>query len=596
VYGPSSAFYFISQMTTYLDADLQHRATGVHSAPMRCTQQRPIEKSHKVGGDQMNLELSRSQEESILDRYWQICHPIYPVLDKSEFRAQYESLWSHSKLPREPSALVDMMLALGLQCWAATPVTIDDADVAPVDFNSGDAATQGRIWNLRGQSILAEELEDPSISTFQCHLMSIRWLTNAGFQNTAHSVIATGIRTGIILGLHLEPSGSLSPLEQDFRKRLWWTMYATDMKFAMELGRPLAVHISNVTCTLPDDHSDGFGADIDPSAAFTTQFVKLVLATRAIYITFYRKCGEVLSRAALESLYQDPTALEECATYLASKTNYLDTWVQKVPAKMRCSRNDSKEPFSTTCSKLDLQVIGGHELARQSMVLELLYHSLAMSLYRPFITFSTSDGFNGPNIRNHALSCANHAITITDLIHQLLTETTHLNGWVETFHWQWTAAISLVGYIIAYPVGPVVPMARNTLVTAVRVLEILSNQLSSAVAAGSMLRELMSKADLFISRAERPPHDDGPPTTSSLMPNSEIYAPGMISCSFDTMLHVSEGMPEQSYDAGFGAWQNALASAPGFHFTPTSFTGLEDFSADTGSMFDFLDLEAFGSL
>jgi hypothetical protein len=583
----------MSQMATHLDADSQHRATGLYSTCMRHTQQRSIMKDHGPGHNRSSSELSRSQEESILGRYWQTYHPIYPIVDQTEFLAQYELLWEDSKLLRQPSALVDMMLALGLQCWAASSVAIDDADGIPVDFDRSDAATQGRFWHRRGQSIVAEELEQPSISTFQCHLLSVRWLVDAGFQNMAHSVTATGIRTGIILGLHLEPSKQLSSVQRDFHKRLWWTLYATDMKFAMELGRPLAVHISNVTCTLPDDYSDELEAGVDPAAAFLTQFTKLILATRAIYITFYRKCGEVLSRAALESLYQDPTALEECAAYLASKTHYLDTWVQRVPGVLRCSRTDSNEPFSTKSCEPIFEVTSGHPFARQSVILALFYHSLAMSLYRPFIAFSTTKGSDESTIRNHVISCTNHAITITSLIHQLLAETVYLDGWIETFHWQWTAAISLVGYIVAYPLGPLAHVAHKMLNTALIVLDTLSERLPGAVAASTMLRELISKADLFISRAARPSQPDGTTRIQLVEPISELGAPGLDGRGSDTIQLSSHKMSETVNDNGFEAWQDALASAPGFDFTPTSFNGLEDFDVNTGSMFDFLNFEAF---
>jgi hypothetical protein len=70
----------------------------------------------------------------------------------------------------------------------------------------------------------------------------------------AHSMLATGIRVAIILGLHLEPLPEIPAQHRDFRKRLWWTIYAGEMMMAMELGRPLAVNISQVTTSIPDDN------------------------------------------------------------------------------------------------------------------------------------------------------------------------------------------------------------------------------------------------------------------------------------------------------------------------------------------------------
>jgi hypothetical protein len=590
MYGPSSSFYFLSQMCRHLGTDLQPRPP-MHPHNGRFTWQSSNDQGH--GGvlyHGIDLNLSRSQEKSILDRYWQTYHSISPVLDKKEFSAQYESLWEHSNSRREPSALVDHLLALGMQCWSASPIANRNAKDIPTDFDSSDGATQGRSWHRRGQSILVEELEEPTISTFQCHLLSVRWLSNAGFHNMAHSVLATGIRVGIILGLHLEPPTKLLPTQRQSRKQLWWYMYATDMKFAMELGRPLAVHLSNVTCTLPNDQPEATSTvETSPCVAFIPQFVRLILATRAIYVTFYKRCGEVLSRGALESLYQDSAALEECAAYLASTTRYLDAWVHQVPKKTRRVQGGCHEAFSTDAYRLLLPASDDFESARQLVILELLYHHLAVSLYRPFIAFSTSNTFTGLHTRNHALSCANHAITLTMLIHQLLTESNYLDGWVETVQWQWTAAISLVGYTIAHHNEPLALEAHKALETALAVLGVLSRSLSGAVAAESMLRDLMFKANQFISRGDIP--------KPVVAPTGLHYTYGTSNHDLDaTQSRTGESsvtLTGSTYDDAFGAWQDALASAPGCYFTPSSFAGLGSLDTDTAFMFDFLDFEAF---
>ena len=83
-------------------------------------------------------------------------------------------------------------------------------------FDVSDATIAGRWFYRRRQSLLTDKLEGPSITTFQCYLLSVIWLSNAPFQN-----MAMGIRTGIILGLHLEPPEDLPRTQREFRKRLW---------------------------------------------------------------------------------------------------------------------------------------------------------------------------------------------------------------------------------------------------------------------------------------------------------------------------------------------------------------------------------------
>ena len=222
------------------------------------------------------------------------------------------------------------------------------------DIDRGDATIVGRWLYRRCQSHLADQLEGPSIRTFQAQLLSVIWLKYAAFHNMAHSLLATGIRTGIILGLHLEPSEDFSENHRDFRKRLWWTMYAMELGMAMELGRPLAVNISQVTCSIPADNGGYFLYD-QRLKCYNAHFVKLFLATRAVYITFYRKCAQVLGSSDQKSLYGYPAGLEECAEFMQSKFQYLQTWFHQIPEFLKMERNNSGEPYSTDRSSLNFQ-------------------------------------------------------------------------------------------------------------------------------------------------------------------------------------------------------------------------------------------------
>jgi hypothetical protein len=65
-----------------------------------------------------------------------------------------------------------------------------------------DAAIAGRSYYRRCQELLAEEPESPSIMTLQCHMLSVIYLFNGGFHNTAHSTLALASRVAVILGLY----------------------------------------------------------------------------------------------------------------------------------------------------------------------------------------------------------------------------------------------------------------------------------------------------------------------------------------------------------------------------------------------------------
>jgi hypothetical protein len=585
VYGPSSILYFIRQMSSYLGSVTQHRFDGMDlvSGLILST---PDEGYHKMSA---SMDVSRWREESLIHTYWQFCLPFNPILNRVEFEAYYDSLWEESKAFRRPSALVDIMLAVCMQHEAASYLEYGACQHPPKATNK-DANNAGKWWYRRGQHLLIDELEDPSIMTFQCYLLSVLWLadTGCGAQNMAHSVLATGIRIGIILGLHMEPRKDLPTAQREFRKRLWWTMYALELKFAMDLGRPLAISFSQVTCSLPSDNNAYDHDSIDETRlppSISAQYVKLTLATRAVYVLFYQKCGQVLARTQENILHENASNLEECAEFMATKIGYLQTWVDHIPVSLKCRRNDQGQPFSTDRSKLVIPETGSDTLSSPPVLLELHYHNFVMCLHRPFITFPLAARPKHPVTEKHAITCVNHAITITNIIHQLLVESSCLSGRLIAFQWQWNATISLVGYILAYPLGPVAPAARAALDMAAFVFDFHAGFMPKAESTAKFVRELAAVTDVLIARAEGGLLPGNNASLPPMPPNaSERSVSGLLDPVFEGDGQVDFGWGD-SAQSGFEGFGNSLAD---------TFAGLENIGANGETMFDFLDFGGLG--
>jgi hypothetical protein len=200
-YGPSSSFYFFGRMASYLDVDLQRRSC-VHTVPSNKWFACAIIAQRADSGNILgrsndgtsSLHLLRSEEEYVLELFWQFHYWIYQVLDEAEFRAHYNSLWETSAITRQPSALVDIVLALCMQYGAASVPPRVVSDIESPELS--DATIAGRQLYRRCQSLLTDEMEIPSIATFQCQLLSAVWLCNASLQNMAHGMMAMCVRTG----------------------------------------------------------------------------------------------------------------------------------------------------------------------------------------------------------------------------------------------------------------------------------------------------------------------------------------------------------------------------------------------------------------
>ena len=512
-YGPASSFYFIGRMSSFLAMKLQQpqpnqiqptSASMSFASPAVLEHGALEETDASTNGSAIAESLTAIQEDYFLNLFWQSYHCIVQIIDEIEFREHYKSLWATPGKSRKPSALVDIVLALCMQYGVAF---IPRHNTGTGGVDGSDATIAGRWLYRRSQTLLSAELESPSIITLQCHLFAVYYLCNASFQNMAHSTLALAVRTAQMLGLHLEPAEDIPRKDRELRKRIWWTLYSVETKTCMKLGRPWSAQISQVTCTLPaDDYKlallsgSNFASSGDNVTwlTYTIQNTKLILAARATYVAFYDKCADVLGANNQTSLYSNTRNLEDCAQFLQSGMKCLQTWLQDLPSNLKTNRKGSGEPFSHDRSPLEVELFAPLWLQRQRILLELLYHNLAMNLYRPFISFSTAAGSSLQFSESNAIMCVNHAIAIADIMHQILAETDILRGWHEAFQWQWNATLSIIGYILTYPLTPSTSSARQAIDKAIDVFETLGKHFVVAASAADVTRDLVTKADFLI--------------------------------------------------------------------------------------------------
>lgn len=534
-FGPSSLFYFIGRITSHLAAFIQHPPAEytIHfsSAGMPFTDgsgpgltqpaaEPPTDGQLAPGG--YLYSLTAMQEEYFLSLFWQSFHSAFQIVDEGKFKEHYKSLWSGqgpSRGVRKPSALVDIILALCM--LSACPPRGDRSSSRP-PADPDATAIAGRWHYQRCQTLLISELESPSLSTLQCHIFSVIYLCCASFQNMAHSTLALAMRTAHILGLHLEPPPDLPRSEQELRKRLWWTLYTLESKTCIKLGRSWSASLSGTSCSLPaDDHQLAIESGSAALASgnvtwltYTLQNTKLVLSARDVYLSFYTECSRVLSGSGStdgSSIHDDPAVLESCATFLRSGMAHLDSWARGVPDGLRSKRKRGGEPLSANPDpsasdtiSLAIETFAPSWLQRQRLLIELLYHHLCVILYRPLISFSApSHTSPSSDAQECAVACARHAITLTQITHQTLAETDLLDSWHEAFQWQWNAAITMIGFVLATPPSPTVQAARAAIALAIEGFETFGRHFAAGARAVKVVGELMDKVESLIGHGGR---------------------------------------------------------------------------------------------
>ncbi|KAK1142843.1 hypothetical protein N8T08_007277 [Aspergillus melleus] len=627
-YGPSSAFYFIGRMSAYLSAVLElpedehqmqpNSASRFFTSPTSTKEPLLEELPAPSAVAPEESYLSGIEEDFFLNLFWQSYHPVYQVLDEADFREHYKSLWVDSATTRKPSALVDIVLALCMQYGVAlTPHGIADRPDGQVDLH--DASIAGRWYYRRSQMLLNSELESPSIATLQCHIFSVVYLCNASFQNMAHTTLALAVRTAHILGLHLEPRESLPRPQRELRKRIWWTLYTVESKTCMKLGRPCSMPDMSAACRLPADDHELARLSVSNIAAYGDQvtwltysrlMTELVLAAQTVYLSFYDERAEILTAREVKSLYTDPSALEALAEFLSSQLGSMREWLRNVPDAMKTKRKDGGQSFSTDRSALHLERYAPSWLQRQRLLLELLYHNLSMNAYRPFICFpapstslstststspfpfpgtgtSNAHSSNTPMVDAHAVSCVDHAIAITHILRQILPTTDFLKGWYEAFQWQWSATLSMVGFVLAYPSHASTPIARAAIDDAVTVLEIFGLNFAVAGSAANVTRGLAAKADYLAAGGGGGGRFAVPTTLTP--PFSDQMEPFLASVAAGGAAGGGSDLADEPMTTA-AMFQSTLAGAMGLAYNVDSFYSFEPLyagSRDLGDAWNF---------
>lgn len=514
-YGPMSSSYFVARVNRYLSSDILNQPLGdLRLKPYLAEidygsahQQQPQYDTPDHAED-----LTRVQEEYYLNLLWQAFHCLYPILSEPDFAHYYESLWSstNGNSTRKPSPLVDILLAACMQFGNVFLFSEHDSDPDPGNNlrKKKNIHMAGHKYYQRAQRLLQNELENPTITTLQAHIYSVIYLYSISQFNTAHTNLGTTVRIAQSLRLHLRPVEGTSLEDQGLYQRIWSTIYRLDSQLSMNLGRPpLAEHL-----VFDEDHAEQArlsGTSLLPShediswLSFHVHCTKLISAMQHAQVSFEQKCSQLLKGNATGDIYDNPRTTETLAELFGRELTSVRKWVQNVPKSLKCARRADGEPFSIDRTPLNLDTYSPLWLQRQRLLLELLYHHLHISILRQFLRFPPVAVSLTPLADGFGISCVYHAITLTNIIDQVLSETDLLHGWFHVYQYQWDAVLCTLGFVLANPVCPPTPPARKSLQTAVRNLEIFGEHFPAAASAASLVRDVNGRMDQVIEEFRR---------------------------------------------------------------------------------------------
>ncbi|KAL4812026.1 fungal-specific transcription factor domain-containing protein [Aspergillus spinulosporus] len=515
--GPSSLYSYVQRLSAFLSLKLHQEHPADQLLPIFASDNKLLDRpsadlresaAHQRSSSTCEhspkpVYLTPIQEDYFISYFWQTYHvSLFPILDEAQFKRHYQSLWIAGGKERRESPLVDIVVAMCMQYHISTLPLESQGFLV----DGKDALVAGRWHYWRGQTLLTYELESPSLSTLQCHLLCAVYLCDGSFHNMLDIAVSNAVRTAYTLGLHVDPPSSMPGPERELRRRLWWAVYVMDSKAGMKLGRPFNLDDTHAMPALPSDTFEaatmsGSGSAFVPIDENTTWLsfnlhqTKLYMTIRAAHNAFYSKDFHLQDG---QTIWDDPRALQDSANVLSRFSASLQVWCDNVPNALRLLRQGNGKPFSTDpgSASFVLEQFAPPWLQRQRVLLELSYHHLCINLYRPMISFRYRSS-PGSLIEELAMRCIAHAVSLTRITHQVLQETSILDGWHEAFYFQWNAAMTLIGAIMVSPFSPAASDIKSALGLAVSVSENIGARIPVAANAMKIIRCLLCKVEIL---------------------------------------------------------------------------------------------------
>lgn len=316
---------------------------------------------------------------------------------------------------------------------------------------------------------LASYLGHPSIECIQAQLLLFLYMVNNDRCTDAWCFLGGVIKQAQCLGLHIDPSklnSRMPVLEQEVRRRVWWSVQSWDVFLGIAFGWPAGVTLSD--SDLPSDRAEesliGAQAPLSPPPLPAERVTELTYHVFNWETILYAR--DMMDRIFGQAVWgwcksKEPAGGPKYEEVVKLDTT-IKTWYNRVPAPMRFepapiedSPAQSSESFQATFKPssegVGIDDIRQREpmLAKQALFLSISQNTILLLLHRPFISLSLD---NSTGATRHQLSeeqCVRSSQVIIEaqrLLVELFPATRRMwYGWYLTFHAAMTCAwISLL--------------------------------------------------------------------------------------------------------------------------------------------------------
>lgn len=195
---------------------------------------------------------AREQADILVDKYFDAVDPVYPMVHRRNFYADYERFWSLSLEEKQVAdpvlvALHFVVYAMGTQ-FVLTPSNQERAQIAEFYVSAAQQALR-----------LSSYLSRASVRTLQTMVLMCYFLMNDNHASDAWSFGGVLVRQAYAMGLHRDPdiiAPSRSRSDKQQRRKLWQAIFFQDTFLTVLLKLP-------PTTTFSDIRPESLGDELD---------------------------------------------------------------------------------------------------------------------------------------------------------------------------------------------------------------------------------------------------------------------------------------------------------------------------------------------
>ncbi|PLN77209.1 fungal-specific transcription factor domain-domain-containing protein [Aspergillus taichungensis] len=291
-------------------------------------------------------------------------------------------------------------------------------------------------WYAASKHMSAMESGPPRLETVQARLGQCLYLLGSSRANECWYVFGTALQLVTALGLHRKCLARSSKrgttyLEQELRKRIFWSAYTLDKYLCVMFGRPRLLHDEDIDQELPDEMSDDDLLQENPKSRTGTPDCMMIASV------LHFRLGRILGDISRQVYSLNPHCRDPPLEMAARLTAELEQWKETTPPI-----------FNSVCPTSLIP-----PLCRQSQVLQMAYSHAMIHVTRSFLLNDFTDltrrpSVPDPMVATHVRKCIDAAENVLALVDSLAKQGAFIQSFWFTHYVCFCAIIVVYIYTI----------------------------------------------------------------------------------------------------------------------------------------------------